>query len=183
MRLLRVSASSSTTRMCVGRFGIAATFGMGRVTSAGRVVVGRILDDGPAGNNSRGTGRDQSGVTANVDQVGLPDLADLGGRRQHREESATTTFTLSARCGPLRAHRTDSVVISRNALASDSRFFENRTLAGIIHGLLMEEAERRDVARSVSEGGCFINLCIQSALTHPPSLTLRATCVAVNNLG
>ena len=27
------------------------------------------------------------------------------------------------------------------------------TLAGIIHGFLMEEAERRDVARSVSEGG------------------------------
>ena len=30
---------------------------------------------------------------------------------------------------------------------------------------------------------CFIDLCIQSALTHPPSLTLRATCVAVNNPG
>ena len=39
----------------------------------------------------------------------------------------------------------------------------------------MEEAERRDVARSVSEGGCFIKLWIQSALQRPPSLTLRAT--------
>ena len=56
-------------------------------------------------------------------------------------------------------------------------------LAGIIHGLFTEEAERRDVARSVSEGRCFIDLCIQSALTHPSSLTLRATCVAVNNHG
>ena len=36
-----------------------------------------------------------------------------------------------------------------------------RFLVGIIHGLFMEEAERRDVARSVSEGRCFIDLCIK----------------------